>query len=67
MAEKQKVTIGFANGKEIEFYCDSITIKRNNITGEIVSYKIESLGGNVCPLYIRIPDIVYITTTEQEG
>ncbi len=63
--KKLKVTIGFRNGNKIEFYCDEITLSRNNLTGELLGYKIKGLDERTNPMYINIREIIYVLTSQR--
>jgi hypothetical protein len=67
MTEKMKVTIGFRNGSQIEFYCDEITVNRNNLSGELVGYKIKGLDERTNPMYIKLSEIIYVLTSQDCG
>ena len=67
MNAKLKVIFGFRNGGQNEIYCDEITVKRNNLTGELAGYEIKDMSQVSNPLYIKMSEVIYVITSQEDG
>lgn len=54
-----KMVIRFKNGDKVDFECDDWEIKKNTITGELVSASFKNVRGKQL-IYFRVSDIDYI-------
>lgn len=54
-----KMVIRFKNGDKVDFECDDWEIKKNTITGELVSTSFKNVRGKQL-IYFRACDIDYI-------
>ena len=60
-----KIVFVFKNGSQFSFKCDSFTLEKSNITGNIIGYEYKGVSDNK-PLYIDFSEILYIYRVLEE-
>ena len=61
-----KITIILKTGRELNFECDEISLERNKLSNEIVSYNIKGIKKGEFPISLNPSDIYCVTQTYDE-